>query len=263
MSSDLKLTACLPQGDPCTGPRAVCRLLPYAVADGPHNMAADEALLEAAAAGQASLRLYGWAEATVSLGYFQAEALRRVDPHLAGLPFVRRPSGGATLVHHHELTYALALPAGPPWQTGESWLCRMHQIIAAALAGLGVTVQAHAPAPAPPFAGVLCFQHFTAGDLLIGAAKVVGSAQRRQRGALMQHGGILLAASPHTPALPGIRELSGRSLSVEETCAAVVREFARQTGWDVAPGAWNAAERRRIATLAADKYAGVAWNLKR
>src|SRR5467141_2181778 len=198
-----------------------CRLLPYAVADGPGQMAADEVLLESAAAGIASLRFYGWSAATLSLGYFQSEQLRRTEKKLEALPYVRRPTGGATLVHHHEVTYALALPAGAPWQTGESWLCRMHGIVAAALAGLGVTARLCSPTPEPPFAGVLCFQHFTPGDVLIGTAKVVGSAQRRQLGALMQHGGILLAASPHAPVLPGIRELSGRSLSVEETCTAV------------------------------------------
>src|SRR6516162_5517447 len=98
-------------------PCHVCRLLPYAVADGPHNMAADEVLLDAACAGLASLRFYGWFEPTVSLGYFQPHAAR-----LPGLPYVRRPSGGLMLVHHHEITYALALPAGAPWQGGESWL---------------------------------------------------------------------------------------------------------------------------------------------
>src|ERR687887_40477 len=107
-----------------------CRLLPYAAAGGPHNMAADEMLLESAAAGVASLRFYGWCEATLSLGYFQAEKLRCADERLAQLPYVRRPTGGATLVHHHEVTYALGLPAGPPWQTGEPWLRRMHGIIA-------------------------------------------------------------------------------------------------------------------------------------
>src|SRR5207247_565563 len=244
-------------------PPPICRLVPYAVADGPHNMATDEALLELASFGQASLRFYGWSEATASLGYFQAEVLRREDSCLAGLPYVRRPSGGATLVHHHEVTYALALPAGAPWQTGESWLCRMHGFVAAALAGLGVTARLCSPTPEPPFAGVLCFQHFTPGDVLIGTAKVGGSAQRRQRGALMQHGGILLAASPHAPVLPGIRELSGQSLSDEEISTASVREFARQTGWDVVPGAWRAAQRRRIESLTVDKYASDAWNKKR
>jgi len=69
----------------------VCRLLPHVAADGPHNMAADEVLLESAAAGVASLRFYDWSEPTVSLGYFQPRGAR-----LAGLPYVRRPSGGMT-----------------------------------------------------------------------------------------------------------------------------------------------------------------------
>src|SRR5205085_11240257 len=87
----------------CTTMMLHCRLLPYAVADGPHNMAADEVLLEAAFAGVASLRFYGWTTATVSLGYFQPERVRLDDGRLAGLPFVRRPSRGGTLVHHHEV----------------------------------------------------------------------------------------------------------------------------------------------------------------
>jgi lipoate-protein ligase A len=114
-------------------------------------MAADEALLESAVGGLAALRFYGWTEPTLSLGYFQPEAARLADPLLAALPWVRRASGGAALVHHVEVTYALALPAGMPWQAsaaaqrrsvpGTSWLCRMHGMVWAALAGLGVEVQ--------------------------------------------------------------------------------------------------------------------------
>src|SRR5437016_3691861 len=100
-------------------------------------MATDEELLHAAAAGVASLRFYGSSLPTLSLGYFQREKLRSTDPLLAALPFVRRPSGGQTLVHHHEVTYALAIPAGT-WQRGKPWLMHMHEIIAAALASLGI-----------------------------------------------------------------------------------------------------------------------------
>src|SRR5438105_6596684 len=161
MSSDLKRTvpspACTPQCDPRARPLAACRLLPYAVADGPHNMAADEVLLEAALAGVAALRFYGWRTATVSLGYFQPERVRRGDDRLAGLPFVRRPSGGGTLVHHHEITYAFGLPAGPPWQTGQSWLIRMHELVAAGLARLGVAARPHVPSGDAPLHGFLCF----------------------------------------------------------------------------------------------------------
>jgi lipoate-protein ligase A len=241
--------------------RIPCRLLPYAVADGAYNMAADEVLLESAAAGVASLRCYGWSEATLSLGYFQSE--RQISGSLADLPFVRRPSGGAALVHHHEVTYALALPAGAPWQTGESWLCRMHALVAAALRMLGVEARACDCSNAVRFTGSLCFQHLTAGDLLLGSAKIVGSAQRRQRGALMQHGAILLAASPAATVLPGILELSGHRLAVAETVDAVTREFACKTGWDLQAADWTAAERQRIAELVTVKYTQDAWNRKR
>ncbi|HXG08971.1 MAG TPA: biotin/lipoate A/B protein ligase family protein [Gemmataceae bacterium] len=241
-----------------------CRLLSYAVADGPHNMAADEVLLESAAAGTASLRLYGWSEATLSLGYFQPERLRHTDARLAELPFVRRPSGGDALVHHHELTYALALPAGAPWHGKEPWARRMHLIIAEALAELGVPARLHLPSPqSPRFSGLLCFHHWTAGDLIVGVGKVVGSAQRRRSGALMQHGAILLAGSPYTPSLPGIRELTGRTLTVEETEAAVLRQFARETGWDLVASNWGPDEQRRIEELAVGKYGQDAWNRKR
>lgn len=244
---------------------ATCRLLPDAAADGPHNMAADETLLESAAGGAASLRFYGWSAPTLSLGYFQPERVRAADPRLAALPFVRRPSGGATLVHHHEVTYALALPAGAPWQSAEPWLCRMHRLIAEALAELGVEAVAHSPCGAENerFADFLCFRHFTPGDLLIDRAKVVGSAQRRHRGALVQHGAILLAASPHAPALPGVRERTGRDLSAAEVRDAVARQFTRQTGWRLVEGDWSAAERQRVRELAAAKYSQDAWNRKR
>jgi lipoyl(octanoyl) transferase len=242
---------------------ANCRLLPFRTADGPHNMAADEVLLESAQAGIASLRLYGWVEATVSLGYFQPERLRQTDARVAALPFVRRPSGGAALVHHHEVTYALGLPAGPPWQTVDSWLCRMHHILTAALASLGVDTAACGGPGAGRFAGLLCFQHITPGDLLIGSAKVVGSAQRRHRGALMQHGSVLLATSPYAPVLAGIDALSGTRLSAAETCRAIATHFARATGWDLAAVDWTPEERRRIEELVRDKFGQDAWNRKR
>src|SRR2546429_99084 len=99
----------------------LCRVLPFESAAGAWQMAADEALLESASLSNvASFRAYAWTEATLSLGYFQPSALRLTDPLLAPLPYVRRASGGATLVHHREVTYALALPAGAPWQTRET-----------------------------------------------------------------------------------------------------------------------------------------------
>src|SRR5579875_3219804 len=117
-----------------------CRLLPFHVAEGAWNMAADETLLQAATSGIASFRLYGWLQPTLSLGYFQSSTASRAYPRLGELAWVRRPSGGAALVHHREVTYALALPPGAPWQkSGESWLRRLHACAAEGQGCLGVT----------------------------------------------------------------------------------------------------------------------------
>ena len=242
----------------------VLRLLPFAVAGGPANMAADEALLDSAAAGTATLRFYGWTTATLSLGYFQEARRRLDDPWLAALPYVRRPSGGEALVHDREVTYALALPPGLPWQTrGESWARRFHLLLRDALATFGVRTELCPPDGERRLGDFLCFRHHTPDDLLVGADKVVGSAQRRPRGALAQHGGILLGQSPHTPQLPGIAELTGVRLTPADVRAAVVDRFRRSPGWAVEEGDWSAAERDRVAELIETRYATAAWNDKR
>jgi lipoate-protein ligase A len=241
-----------------------CRLLPFVVADGPHNMAADEVLLEAALAGTASLRFYGWSVPTLSLGYFQAEQLLDAEPELARLPRVRRPSGGMTLVHDQELTYALALPAGPTWQPkSQPWLCRMHGIIAAALATQGIAVQAARCGQEVEAESPLCFLHHTPGDLLLESAKVVGSAQRRRQGALLQHGAILLAESRFTPQLPGLLERAGQRPALETLMTALREEWERQTGWLLLPGHWTAAEREQQQVLVASRYTSSHWTSKR
>lgn len=243
---------------------AIIRLLPYADADGAANMAADETLLRSAAEGTASLRFYGWTTATLSLGYFQPCAVRLADPLLAALPFVRRPSGGATLVHHHELTYCLALPPGAPWQSGQSWLPRMHRIITRALADLGASQRLEQVEQTPIKHGaVLCFQQYTPGDLLSADKKVVGSAQRKYHQALMQHGSILLAQSDHTPALPGMRETSGITLAIEPLQNAIVQLFSADADWRVQKGDWTNVEIDCIQKWIEEKYATPAWNEKR
>src|SRR5688500_10259595 len=121
---------------------SVVRLLPTAARSGPANMAADEALLRSALhLGVASLRFYTWTEPTLSLGYFQPHAERLGNAALSEAAWVRRPTGGAAILHHLELTYGLALPAGPPWDAPEGWLCRFHRAIAGALKQFGVSAQ--------------------------------------------------------------------------------------------------------------------------
>lgn len=240
------------------------RLLPYAVGDGPHQMACDETMMETAGQGVASLRFYGWSPATLSLGYFQAADARLADPRLANLAWVRRPSGGEALVHDRELTYALALPAGAPWQRrGESWVQRFHLSLRDALGDLGVPTTLCPAEGERRLGDFLCFLHQTPDDLLIGAHKIVGSAQRRPQRALMQHGSILIAQSAHTPSLPGISELTGRQVSVEEMQRALCDRLTTACPWHIGEGDWTAAERKRVEELVGCRYTGAAWNGRR
>jgi lipoate-protein ligase A len=237
------------------------RVRPFAGADGATNMAADEALLESAAAGAAALRFYTWTEPTVSLGYFQP-ATARTTAGLDRLAWVRRATGGAAIVHHHELTYALALPAGKPWHGSEPWVCRFHHVLRAVLADHGLGSRAVLCGEEKRLGDVLCFLHQTPGDLLIGGSKVAGSAQRKMRGALLQHGSILLKRSEFAPQLPGINDAGG-SFTPEGLAGLLTTRFAHDTGWRVEPGDWTAAERDRIPHIRAEKYANPPWNGKR
>jgi lipoyl(octanoyl) transferase len=241
------------------------RLLPFAIADGATNMAADETLVRSAAdEGTASLRFYGWSSATVSLGYFQSHLVRDADPLILSLPWVRRPSGGATLVHHYELTYALSLPKGRAWQQSESWLVRMHRMIMNALSALGLADRLRLVENSPVKHGdVLCFQQFTIGDVLCQGRKVIGSAQRKYRQALMQHGSILFSQSEFVPSLPGIRELTDVKLTPEQVSKEIVRQLQLATSWKVEEGDWSTSEATCILDLVRDRYGNAEWNERR
>jgi lipoate-protein ligase A len=225
-------------------------------------MAADETLLRSAVDGRASLRFYGWSEVTLSLGYFQPEAVRREFPRLAELPCVRRPTGGATLVHHHEVTYCLALPANVAGPRASPWLSRVHGIIVEALHPFGINASLHEGAEAR-LGPVLCFLDHTPGDVLLNGSKIVGSAQRRRHGALLQHGAILLAQSPFTSDLPGLRELAGIDLAPTDCVASVLITLARETKWQLQDEQWSADEGRVTEALVKTKYATTEWTNKR
>jgi lipoate-protein ligase A len=227
-------------------------------------MAADESLLRSAVERRvAALRFYTWTEPTLSLGYFQPHADRLNDPHLCAVAFVRRHTGGAAILHHREITYALALPAGPPWHTAESWICRFHHAVTAALGHFGVRARSVVCGEEKKLGPFLCFLHQTPGDLLVEGHKVVGSAQRRPHGSLLQHGSILLRRSEHAPELPGIEDLSRVAVPGSDLEHAIVTELVAATGWTFEPGEWTGDERRHAAGLEREKYGASAWNTRR
>jgi lipoate-protein ligase A len=240
------------------------RLLPFDSADGATNMAGDEVILETASEhGLASLRCYSWSEPTISLGYFQSSASRatsRFEP----LAWVRRSTGGGGIVHHHELTYSFALPAGSDWKSTESWICRFHGLLQDVLAARGIESSLVACGDEKKLDEFLCFLHHTPGDLVVDGSKVAGSAQRKLRGALLQHGSMLLRASAHAPELQGLRDLTRQdSLTSEVLAAELPERFAAATGARGVPNGWTEAELTRLSVLRSTKYANREWNERR
>ena len=77
------------------------------------------AAVDAAGRGEVLVRLSTWARPTVSLGAFQRLADARACPAFAGMPIVRRPSGGGAIVHDREITYSLALPTAQVLHVGD------------------------------------------------------------------------------------------------------------------------------------------------
>lgn len=159
-------------------------------------MARDHALADGLTSDQAILRLYGWSSPTVSLGRNEP-AKGRYDLELStekGVSFVRRPTGGRAVLHHRELTYAVASGARAFGGLRNAYVA-IHRALARGLQRLGVPVSISGEealgGSLPPSAGP-CFREAAPGELVAGGRKLVGSAQARLGRSLLQHGSILI-----------------------------------------------------------------------
>jgi hypothetical protein len=145
---------------------------------------------------------------------------------------VRRLSGGGALIHDRELTYSLCLPASHPLARESMMLYEhVHEALIEVLAERGIvaslhgrlaSASPHTEQAAEPF---LCFARRTAADVVLATPpatppnKIVGSAQRRRRGAALQHGAVLLETSPQAPELPGLDRSNAAHLSADDVVA--------------------------------------------
>ncbi len=206
------------------------------------NMAIDLALLERAAAGESWLRLYAWSPSCLSFGRHEPAARRYDREGIAalGLDVVRRPTGGRAVWHAAELTYAVAAPATALGTLREAY-GEIHRVIRNAIRTFGIPAElAPARAALRPDAGA-CFAAPVGGEVIVGVNKLVGSAQLRENGALLQHGSILLADdqamvarltkgdAPADRSAP-LARLLGRPVSWEEAAEAVTEAAADRWG---------------------------------
>lgn len=230
---------------------------------GAWNMAVDEALLEAAIESeQTVLRWYQWDAATLSLGYFQAADETLANPDWAGLPIVRRLSGGGAILHEHELTYSCALPATHP-RTNDPYQLYLdvHNALIEVLRlrGFDVNLRATRFGKDGPAEAFLCFSRGDEMDIVLGTHKVLGSAQRRRRGAVLQHGSLVLRRSTHAPQFPGLFDLGGTT-SESELLEEMAQAMGTILGPDQVRGEFNSQILQRAQELHDERYLTLDWS---
>lgn len=182
------------------------------------------------------VRIYRWQEPTLSLGHFQSidQLTTSWDtkdaPTLQKLPWVKRRTGGGAILHDCEWTYSITIPttnqSSPtdkghqnaiPGSKGASEILyrAVHRSIALGLREIGAHAEFSEECTCPikkseqtskSEEGFLCFHRRSPLDLVIGASKILGSAQRRGHSGLLQHGSLLMSASEAYPSILGIKD---------------------------------------------------------
>lgn len=255
------------------------------------NMAIDDAIFELIQEGKSTplIRFYDWDPPTLSLGYHQ-NAEKEVDfAKLAenGYGFVRRPTGGRLVLHKNEVTYAVIAPndehlAGNVLKSyGDISLA-----LAEGLRLLDIEVEFEQKElsafsqrePVNP-----CFNSSSKYELSVQGKKIVGSAQVRKNGVLLQHGSIILNENQREIAylMPGISDkmrerlanmMDNKTISINQVLDnKVTYEFAISRFVQGFKQAWKndefeeirelkEFEKKRVEELIKKKYSTDKWN---
>ena len=269
-------------------PLATWRLLNTDHADGSTNMAIDEAILWAVAEGESrpTLRFYGWEPPCLSIGYSQSmEDDVDVDKYReAGIDFVRRATGGRSILHADELTYSVVAPQTEPRVAGgviESYR-RLSAGLVAGLRSLGLAA-AQVETANDKGESAACFDAPSSYEITVGGRKLVGSAQVRKKRVVLQHGSLPLEGD-----IAGIfdflrvpsderreelkQELRARATSLElalgyrvpfdEVARHLAAGFAQALNLRLIPGQLSQHELALAEKLRREKYATREWNFR-
>ncbi len=269
-------------------PPAAWRFLNTGYADGFTNMAIDEAIMLALAKGLAppTIRFYGWEPPCLSIGYAQSME-GEVDGdrcRLYGVDCVRRPTGGRAILHTDELTYSLCAPQNEPRVSGgvvESYR-RLSIGLVLGLQALGANV-----APADTRRGKIeegtaaCFDAPSHYEIMVGGKKLVGSAQVRREGMVLQHGSLplegdiarifdyLKVPSEEERRMLGrkleerattLERVLGRIVPFPQVAEALAAGFAEALQIKLVPGELSERELALVKELRRGKYVTREWN---
>ncbi|TWT53028.1 Octanoyltransferase LipM [Rubripirellula amarantea] len=232
------------------------------------------------AAPAACLRFYTWKVPTLSLGYFQAYDQRGQHVPSQSAACVRRASGGGAILHEHELTYSLVVRNVDSRRGADAELYqKVHRVIANVLSGIGVTaipfyhsaayhrtrtaLASNTDGQARRDQPFLCFQRRTEQDLIVAGYKVLGSAQRRGRVSVLQHGSLLVRASSLAPELPGIRDLGAKVGVPRELISPIADQLGQELNLNLVASQPTQDELARMAEIADERFGSDAWMHRR
>lgn len=263
------------------------RLIQSPPSPGTFNMALDDALLESVLQGTSEpvLRLYQWNPACLSLGYAQPiDNIDRMRLVARQWDLVRRPTGGRAILHTDELTYAVMLPAGhpltlggvlPSYQRLSKGLIRALQLL-----DLEVKVQPSIHLSDAQRAEPVCFEVPSSYEITVAGKKLLGSAQVRRKGAVLQHGTLPLQGDIgricEVLAFPSsadrehamqrvqeragtLRDLLGKDVTWDQAAHAMQQSFSQTFGIQFSISEPTPDELTRCRTLQEERYQVEAW----
>lgn len=240
------------------------------------NMARDEYLFNLCHDRKVGfLRLYSWKTPTFSLGVSQKilKVLNLEYIENSGFYYVRRITGGKAVLHNDEITYAVISSEDIFFKEYDLYQSYMliSKILIDAFARLGLDAALSAGSPAKfSKSNNPCFSFPTLNEIEIEGKKIVGSAQKRDNTALLQHGSIPIAMDCElyargTNSRAGLIEKSMTTLnqvcerSRSHLTAALVESFQSFIGSKLQEFDFEKSQKREITKLE-EKYNSEDWN---
>ena len=182
-------------------PSETIRFIDTCISSGKFNMAADfyasRNFLD-----RPTFRVYRWDPYCISLGYHQKiDEIDRTECEKRGYELVRRETGGRAVFHSEELTYSMIIPKNSRFYSDSilEVYNKISTVLVKALIASGVKNAALEKGKAPDFKELykdklssICFSSTSTYEVVIGGKKLVGSAQKRLKDSVLQHGSILV-----------------------------------------------------------------------
>lgn len=262
---------------------------------GGYNMALDECLIkwQSEEGFSPTLRFYEWENPTVTIGYFQKnqeislEALEKYNGE-----FVRRQTGGRSVLHHEELTYSVIVPENypnMPVTVSEAYKVISMGILEGFML-LGLDAEFSVPKTSEEKdelkkpSSAVCFDAPSWYEVVVNDKKIAGSAQTRQKGSILQHGSIPLNIDVNMlydlyifssdavrnkmkkrflERATWINAESTTPKSMDELYIAFKEGFEIGLDIELVPYELTEAQEQEVQELAKTKYSSEEWNLRK